>query len=136
MCIGIPMRVLSLDPGHAHCYGRGDERRVRTALVGEVAIGDWLLVFIDSAQEIISDARALEINGTLDLIEVALLGLATHSAAPHDATTMPVAFDLPSGLNTSGKTTWRRSPPASRGAFHDSAASTRHTASRGDPAWS
>lgn len=99
MCIGIPMRVLSLEPGHAHCYGRGDERRVRTALVGDVFIGDWLLVFIDSAQEIISNARALEINGTLDLMEVALQGLATHSAAPHDATAMPVAFALPSHMS-------------------------------------
>ncbi len=97
MCIGIPMRVLSLDPGHATCCGRGDERRVRTALVGEVAIGDWLLIFIDSAQEIISEARAQEINGTLDLMEAALRGQNVHGVGPHDA--MAVSFDLPSRMS-------------------------------------
>ncbi len=97
MCIGIPMRVLSLDPGHAHCYGRGDKRRVRTALVGEVAIGDWLLIFIDSAQEIISETRAQEINGTLDLLEATLGGQSMHGADPHDA--IAVAFDLPSRMS-------------------------------------
>ena len=35
----------------AGCSGRGEPRRVRTALVGERRAGDWLLVFLDSARE-------------------------------------------------------------------------------------
>ena len=31
--------------------GRGQRRRVNTALVGEPATGDWLLIFLDGARE-------------------------------------------------------------------------------------
>lgn len=74
MCIGLPMQVVSVSPGHALCEGRGMSRRVRTALVGEVERGDWLLVFLDSAQERIDAARAAEIGATLDLLQAALAG--------------------------------------------------------------
>lgn len=92
MCIGIPMQVLSIEPGHAICAGRGEQRRVRTALTGEPAPGTWLLVFLDSAQDVISPARAAEINSTLDLLAQAL-GEPAHAGAPGAA-----AFDLPSHM--------------------------------------
>ncbi|CAN5305172.1 hypothetical protein BH10PSE16_BH10PSE16_01790 [soil metagenome] len=95
MCIGIPMQVLSLEPGHANCHGRGQARRVRTALVGSVAPGDWLLVFLDSAQEFINAQRAQEINGTLDLLEAVLEGHETNTTVNLDA----VAFELPSRMS-------------------------------------
>ena len=74
MCIGLPMQVLSLAPGHAQCQGRGQQRRVKTALVGALQVGDWVLVFMDSAQEHISPQRAAEVNATLDLMEAVLQG--------------------------------------------------------------
>lgn len=74
MCIGIPMQVFELEPGHAICVGRGERRRVRTALVGEPRPGDWLLVFLDSAQERISAERAGEVNATLDLLAAVQAG--------------------------------------------------------------
>lgn len=89
MCIGIPMQVVQLEPGHALCAGQGEVRRVRTALIGPCQPGDWLLVFIDSAQEILSPERACEINDTLALLQAALAG---------DAGTEP-AFALPSSLS-------------------------------------
>jgi hydrogenase expression/formation protein HypC len=87
MCIGIPMQVMAVEPGHAQCDGRGERRRVRTALVGEVLPGDWLLVFIDSAQERISAERALEVDATLDLLGSVHAGDAN------------AAFALPSRMN-------------------------------------
>lgn len=90
MCIGIPMQVDSVDGeglGLALCHGRSGVQQVRTALVGEVQAGDWLLVFIDSAVERIDAQRAAEIDVTLSLLEQGLHGGA-------DATT--VAFELPS----------------------------------------
>lgn len=90
MCIGIPMQVIAIEPGHAQCAGRGEQRRVRTALVGTVEPGDWLLIFLDSAQERISAARAHEVNATLDLLDAAQLGL------PADA---EGAFVLPSRMS-------------------------------------
>jgi len=90
MCIGIPMQVLALEPGHALCEGRGERRRVRTALVGEPAPGDWLLVFLDSAQERIDAERAREVNATLDLLVAVQAG----QGADADA-----GFALPSRLS-------------------------------------
>lgn len=93
MCIGIPMQVVSVEPGHALCAGRGETRRVRTALVGDVAAGDWLLVFIDSAQERLDADRAQEITATLDLLQDALSGT--------PATAADAAFALPSSWTAS-----------------------------------
>lgn len=95
MCIGIPMQVISTEPGHAHCAGRGETRRVRTALLGDVAPGDWLLVFIDSAQERLDARRAAEINATLDLLQLAMSG---DTLDPADAA--HAAFELPSRWTT------------------------------------
>jgi hydrogenase expression/formation protein HypC len=90
MCIGIPMRVLRIEAGHALCVGRGEQRRVRTALVDPVALDDWLLVFLDSARERLDAERAAEIDATLDLLEAAMAG------QPSGA---DVAFELPSRID-------------------------------------
>jgi hydrogenase expression/formation protein HypC len=75
MCIGMPMQVTATEPGHAWCEGRGERRRVNTALVGAVAPGDWLLVFLDDAREHIDADRAAEVNAALDLVLGAMQGL-------------------------------------------------------------
>lgn len=74
MCIGIPMKVIRVEPGHAWVAGRGGVRRVDTALVGEVSEGDWLLTFLEAARERISEERAAEVNAVLDLVQGALEG--------------------------------------------------------------
>ncbi|MFZ5464423.1 MAG: HypC/HybG/HupF family hydrogenase formation chaperone, partial [Pseudomonadota bacterium] len=74
MCIGIPMQVESVEPGHAWVVGRGERRRVETALVAPVFAGDWLLVFLDGARERIDAQRAAEIGAALDLLADALGG--------------------------------------------------------------
>ena len=89
MCIGLPMQVLGLEPGHAWCEGRGERRRVNTALVGDVALGDWLLVFLSDAREAIDAVRAREVNAALDLV----LGAMQGSDASGDA-----GFALPSRM--------------------------------------
>jgi len=89
MCIGIPMQVARVEPGHATCVGRGETRRVRTALVGDVAPGDWLLVFLDSARERLSAERAAEVDATLDLLAEALGGSALGE----------IGFELPSAMS-------------------------------------
>ena len=81
MCIGLPMQVLALEPGHARCQGRGERRRVSTALVDDLQPGDWVLVFLDSARERITAARAQEVNDTLDLLAAVQAGQAGDAAA-------------------------------------------------------
>lgn len=84
------MQVRSSSAGHAECEGRGEHRRVNTALVGECAPGDWLLVFLDSAREHITPGRAAEVDAALDLVLCAVNG----QAADADP-----GFVLPSSLN-------------------------------------
>jgi hydrogenase expression/formation protein HypC len=91
MCIAIPLRVTSVKPGRAVCEGRGEVREVETALVGECAVGDWLLVFIDSARERITPARADEVNAALDLLQAAFRGDAAAAGNFH--------FALPSAMS-------------------------------------
>ena len=85
MCIAVPVQVLSTTPGRALTLGRDGERVVDTALVGEVQVGDWLLVFLDSARSLIDADRAAEVNAMLDLVEHAMSGMAPRGANPNDA---------------------------------------------------
>lgn len=94
MCIGIPMQVLTVEPGHAWAQGRGQRRRVNTALVGEPQPGDWLLVFLDGARERLDAQRAIEVNAALDLIDSAL-GVAGAGADPGS----DPGFTLPSAMS-------------------------------------
>lgn len=84
------MQVTAIEPGHALCAGRGEQRRVNTALVGAVAAGDWLLVFMNDARERIDAVRAAEVDATLDLVLGALHG------GVADA---PAEFALPSSMS-------------------------------------
>ena len=90
MCIGIPMQVREAGDRAALCEGRGERRRVGTALVGPVRPGDWLLVFLDDARERLDADRAAEVNAALDLVFGALQG----AEAPADP-----GFALPSRLS-------------------------------------
>jgi len=73
MCIGIPMQVLAVEPGFAQVAGRGEARRVSTLLVGDCVVGQWLLVFLSDARELIDAARAREVNATLDLLQAVIV---------------------------------------------------------------
>ena len=90
MCIGIPMQVIEADGRFALCEGRGERRRINTALVGDVVPGDWLLVFLDDAREAIDAHRAAEVNAALDLVLGAMQGRGAD---------LDVDFALPSQMN-------------------------------------
>jgi hydrogenase expression/formation protein HypC len=90
MCIGIPMQVGAVEPGHAVCEGRGERRRVSTALVGAVAPGDWLVGVRGAGRAPPHAARATEVNAALDLV----LGAMQGRGADGDA-----GFALPSRMS-------------------------------------
>lgn len=92
MCIGIPMQVIRIEPGHAWVAGRGEVKRVDTALVGDCAERDWLLVFLDAARERIDAQRAAEVNAVLDLLQGALAG--SHPTRDE------AGFELPSRMDS------------------------------------
>jgi hydrogenase expression/formation protein HypC len=77
MCVATPMRVLRAAPAahFAECIDRrGVETNVDLALVGAVAPGAWLLVFLGTAREIIDADRARQIDRALGALEAALAG--------------------------------------------------------------
>lgn len=84
------MQVLAVEPGFAQVEGRGEARRIKTTLIGDCAVGDWLLVFIDDAREILSAERAAEVGATLDLLQSVMDGGLADSAA---------GFVLPSAMS-------------------------------------
>lgn len=86
MCIGIPMQVVESGFGYARCSGMGIEREVETLLVGEQPPGTWLLVFLDSAREVLSEEDAGRITDAVKAIDLIMQhdGNLSHSALPDD----------------------------------------------------
>ena len=75
MCLGVPMQILDRHGLVARCGGRGGERTIDLALVGEQPPGTWLLCFIDAAREVIDAASADRVNAALDGLEAAMSGV-------------------------------------------------------------
>lgn len=94
MCIGIPMQVIATEPGLAQVSGRGESRRIKTALVGDVVNGQWLLVFLDDAREVLTPERAAEVNATLDLLAAAMGAGNAGDTHAHAAFALPSAMDI------------------------------------------
>lgn len=74
MCIGLPMQIIGFDGEYAVCACQGEQRLIDTILVGKPAIGEWVLVFLDTAREIISPERAGQINNALLALSLSLQG--------------------------------------------------------------
>lgn len=90
MCLGIPMRVIETDGIAARCVRRGEERLVNLLLVGEVPVGGWVLVHMDSAVQTLEEEEVGPIDDALDAILLAargesvdhLLGIPARDDAP------------------------------------------------------
>ncbi len=74
MCVGLPMTVVTSDNGSALCERRGEQRRVSTLLIGEVVVGDRVLVFIDNAVRRLEAEEARLIDDALDGLAAAMQG--------------------------------------------------------------
>ncbi len=75
MCIAVPVRVLTVGGNFARCVDRiGVESDVDVALVGDVQPGEWLLVFLGTAREIVPESRALDVCRALDALESIMRG--------------------------------------------------------------
>lgn len=74
MCIGIPMQVIENGFGFARCEGMGVSREVDTLLVGEQPPGTWLLVFLNSAREVLSEEDAAKITDAVQAVDHVMSG--------------------------------------------------------------
>ena len=75
MCIGIPLQITAVDAdGTTWCLRDGVRTAVDTSLVGSQPIGTWLLVFLDSAREVLDEQRAHDISQALGGLAAAIAG--------------------------------------------------------------
>ena len=74
MCLGIPMRVVSVDGLSALCEGRGERMTVDTLLTGPLEPGQWVMTFLGAAREVIDATTADQVNRALDALDQMLSG--------------------------------------------------------------
>ena len=68
MCIGMPMQVVEAHEFHAICADGERRERVDTTLVGHLQPGDWLLVFLGAAREVLDPAMALAMRDAVNAV--------------------------------------------------------------------
>ncbi len=74
MCIGIPVQVIEPGEFTALCRGRNGEEQVNMMLTGSQPVGVWVLNFLGSAREVISEEDAMNINRALDGLTAIMQG--------------------------------------------------------------
>ncbi len=74
MCIGIPVQIIEPGEMTARCYGRNGEEWVNMMLIGPQKKGVWVLNFLGSAREILSEEDANNINKALDGLTAIMQG--------------------------------------------------------------
>ncbi len=74
MCVGVPVQVVEAGEFMALCRGRNGEEQVNMMLIGPQPEGTWVLNFLGSAREVISDEDAVNIDKALDGLTAIMQG--------------------------------------------------------------
>ena len=74
MCVGVPLRIVSAEPGMAVCEGRGRRERIDMLLQGDHPVGTWILAYQGSAVRTMTADEAAHTGAALDALEAALAG--------------------------------------------------------------
>lgn len=74
MCVGIPMKVIACNGFVAECEGRGRREPLNMMLVGPQEAGTWVLAFLGSAREVLTEEEAARIDDALDAVEAVMNG--------------------------------------------------------------
>ena len=74
MCVGVPMKILSVDGIAARATDGHEEALVDLSLTGPVAPGTWVLTFLGAAREVISDDEATKITNALNGLRALMQG--------------------------------------------------------------
>ncbi len=74
MCIGIPMQVIESHDFHAVCDDGQQRQLVDTTLLVPVAPGDWLLVFLGAAREMLDADTALAMRDAVAALSQVMAG--------------------------------------------------------------
>jgi hydrogenase expression/formation protein HypC len=74
MCVGIPAQVIEAGDFVARCRTRNGEEQINLMLTGPQPAGTWLLTFLGSAREVISEQDAHHIDQALDGLSAIMSG--------------------------------------------------------------
>lgn len=74
MCVGIPMQVIKPGFFSAQCLDGERLVEIDTSLVGQVEEGQWLMVFLGAAREIISEEMARQSLDALKALKHVMQG--------------------------------------------------------------
>lgn len=74
MCIGIPMKIIGYQGEMAICESSGRQQAVDMMLLGKLEIGCWVLVFLDTARELLTEEQAMQISDALQAVNLAMQG--------------------------------------------------------------
>lgn len=74
MCVGIPMRILSVDGISARATDGDEETLVDLSLTGPVNPGQWVLTFLGAAREVIDADEAAKITAALNGLKSLMQG--------------------------------------------------------------
>lgn len=66
MCIGVPVQVIESGDLMARCRGLNGEEHVNMMLIGTQPAGTWVLNFLGSAREVLSEDDAMLINRAIE----------------------------------------------------------------------
>ncbi len=66
------MQILEQGFGYAICEGMGIKREVETLLVGDQPVGTWLLIFLNSAREVLTESDAKKITDAVKAIDLVM----------------------------------------------------------------
>ncbi len=74
MCIGTPVQVIKPGEFVSTCRGRNGEEQVNMMLIGQQPAGTWVLNFLGSAREVLSEKDAENIDRALDGLSAIMSG--------------------------------------------------------------
>ncbi len=74
MCIGLPMQVVEPTGRFARCRYGEEMRKVDMILVGDQPAGTWVLVFLDTAREVMTAEQATKTADALEALALVMQG--------------------------------------------------------------
>lgn len=74
MCVGVPMRVLSVDGIAARAQDGDRVELVDLSLLPDARPGDWVLSFLGAARALLPEEEALKIRAALDGLKALMTG--------------------------------------------------------------
>ena len=74
MCIGVPVQIIESGEFVSLCRGLNGDEQVNMMLTGPQPEGTWVLNFLGSAREVLSEEDAGNINKALEGLNAIMMG--------------------------------------------------------------